>query len=272
MNDFPFITVLTLTPAVGAVLLLFLRRDQARLARGVAVGFAGLALLEAVLLWFRFDPLSPELQWAEKHQWIEILGVQYFVGLDGLGLLMVLLSALVVPFALLTPSAPETRTPGFYSLVLGLQTGLFGSFTALNFFHWFIFWELGLIPAYFLIKLWGGNRRREAATQFFVYTMVGSVTLLLAFLALQMATGTFDFLVLAKMSQSGQLKAAVVASFSQTGMSAERLLLCLFLGAFLGFAVKVPLIPFHSWLPDAYAEAPTSITMILTGVMSKMGV
>ena len=272
MNNFPIITILTLTPAVGAILLLFLRRNQARLARSLAVGFAGLALVEAVILWLRFDPISSALQLSEKHQWISTLGVDYFVGVDGLGLLMVLLSALVVPMALLTPSAPDTRTPGFYSLVLSLQTGLFGSFTALNFFHWFIFWELGLIPAYFLIKLWGGNRRREAATQFFVYTMAGSVTLLLTFLALQMATGTFDFVVLADMAHKGQLKTAVAAGFSQHGISAETLLMVLFLGAFLGFAVKVPLIPFHTWLPSAYAEAPTSVTMILTGVMSKMGV
>jgi NADH-quinone oxidoreductase subunit M len=153
-----------------------------------------------------------------------------------------------------------------------LQAGLFGTFTALNFFHWFIFWELILVPAFFLIRLWGGPQRSAAATQFFIYTLAGSVTLLLAFLALYQAHGTFDFLRLAELGRSGELTGQLAERLGWAGWTGERLGLLLFMGVFLGFAVKVPLMPFHTWLPMAYTEAPTTVTMLLTGLMSKMGV
>jgi NADH-quinone oxidoreductase subunit M len=148
--------------------------------------------------------------------------------------------------------------------VLLLEAGLFGSFTALNFFHWFLFWELSLIPAFFLIKLWGGARRGPAATQFFVYTMAGSVALLLAFLAVFLSTGSMDFIRLAAMASTGALEAAVTAHLGPV-------MIWLAIGVLAGFAVKVPLAPFHTWLPAAYAEAPSPVTMLLTGAMSKMG-
>jgi len=156
--------------------------------------------------------------------------------------------------------------PGLYfGLVLGLESGLFGSFTALNFFHWFLFWELSLIPAFFLIKLWGGPGRGPASTQFFVYTMAGSVALLLSFLALFLATGTMDFARLTEMAANGWLTQAVTLHLGAV-------MPCLAIGVLAGFAVKVPLMPFHTWLPAAYAEAPSPVTMLLTGAMSKMGV
>jgi NADH-quinone oxidoreductase subunit M len=149
-----------------------------------------------------------------------------------------------------------------------LQAGLFGTFTALNFFHWFLFWELVLIPAFFLIKLWGGPKRGPAATQFFIYTMVGSVTLLLSFLAIRLATGSFDFIELADMAKRGEITARLGDAIGWK----SHIGLLVFFGVFLGFAVKVPVVPFHTWLPSAYAEAPGPVTMLLTGVMSKMGV
>ena len=151
---------------------------------------------------------------------------------------------------------------------------MFGTFTALNFFHWFIFWELSLIPAFFLIKLWGGPKRTAAAIQFFIYTMVGSITLLLAFLALYKATGTFDFIRLSELARTGELTSAlsVKLGWYDAFPTKESLSLVIFAMAFLGFAVKVPLIPFHTWLPLTYAEAPSPVTMLLTGLMSKMGV
>ena len=185
---------------------------------------------------------------------------------------MVLLSAIVVPMAMLASWKIEERVPLYFALVLFLQAGLFGTFTALNFFHWFIFWELSLIPAFFLIRLWGGPLRTSAATQFFVYTMAGSVTLLLAFLAIFLATGKFDFTELAEMGRNGTLISALSDQLGWRDLTSKRLALVIFAGAFLGFAVKVPLIPFHTWLPSAYAEAPTGTTMLLTGLMSKMGV
>jgi NADH-quinone oxidoreductase subunit M len=145
--------------------------------------------------------------------------------------------------------------------VLFLESGLFGTFTAQNFIHWFLFWELSLIPAFFLIRMWGGPKRTSAAFQFFLYTMAGSVAMLAAFLALYAATGAFDFAQLAEAAHRGGLFA-----------DHKTLAAAVFLGVFLGLAVKVPLVPFHTWLPAAYAEAPTGTAMLLTGAMSKMGV
>jgi NADH-quinone oxidoreductase subunit M len=158
------------------------------------------------------------------------------------------------------------RQPGLYfGLVLTLEAGLFGSFTALNFFHWFLFWELSLIPAFFLIKLWGGAKRGPAATQFFIYTMAGSAALLVAFLAVFVSTGSMDFGHLTLLASTGELEQMVTAHLGPVTM-------WLAIGVLAGFAVKVPMFPFHTWLPAAYAEAPSPVTMLLTGAMSKMGV
>jgi NADH-quinone oxidoreductase subunit M len=277
MNAAPFITILTLLPLIGAAVVIGLGPEQKKLARGLSLAFSFAALALTLFLWSRFNPGSGELQFEEQHEWIPSLGIQYHVGADGLSLLMVMLAAIVVPMAMLASWRIEERVPIYFALVLFMQAGLFGTFTALNFFHWFIFWELSLIPAFFLIKLWGGPLRSSAATQFFVYTMAGSVALLLAFLAIFVATGKFDFIELAEIGRSGTLASAFSVNLGwhhlfQTKESEAILALVIFAGAFLGFAVKVPLIPFHTWLPSAYAEAPTGTTMLLTGVMSKMGV
>jgi len=271
MNEFPLLTILTLTPLLGAALVVGLDAAQARLARKLALGFSLLSLVQAALLWTSFDSATAQLQFVERHVWIPTLGVEYFLGVDGIGLLMVLLSALLVPMALLASWSTSDRPQIYFALILLLQTGLFGAFTALNFFHWFLFWELSLIPAFFLIKLWGGAKRSPAATQFFIYTMVGSVTMLLSFLAIFLATGTFDFLRLAELAHSGQLATALSIKLGWYGLGADQLARVIFFGVFLGFAVKVPLMPFHTWLPAAYAEAPTGTAMLLTGVMSKLG-
>jgi NADH-quinone oxidoreductase subunit M len=272
MSGFPLLSFLTLVPLVGAALLLGLDAHANQLARRVALGFSFVSLALALLLWGQFNAASGNMQFEEQHKWIPTLAVEYHVAVDGLGLLMVLLSAIIVPMAMLASWKIQRRVPLYFSLVLFLQSGLFGTFTALNFFHWFLFWELSLIPAFFLIKLWGGPQRTAAATQFFVYTMVGSVALLLAFLAIFLATHVFDFTELAKLGRDGTLVPALADKLGWHELTARRLALVIFGGAFLGFAVKVPLIPFHTWLPSAYAEAPTGTTMLLTGVMSKMGV
>jgi NADH-quinone oxidoreductase subunit M len=293
--NLPWLTILILVPLFGGIVVAGLGAEQRRLVRGLALAFSCVGLIGALCLWTHFDAAAGGLQFVERHEWVKSLGIQYFLGVDGLGLLMVMLTAVVTPLALLasgglfnnalTPALSHpmgegggrtgernARTPGnapvYYALVLWLQAGLFGTFTALNFFHWFLFWELSLIPAFFLIKLWGGSKRGPAATQFFIYTMVGSVTLLLSFLALRLATGSFDFIELAEMAKRGEITVKLGEAIgwkSQIG-------LLVFFGAFLGFAVKVPMLPFHTWLPSAYAEAPGPVTMLLTGVMSKMGV
>jgi NADH-quinone oxidoreductase subunit M len=263
MNELPVISILTLIPIIGGAALLLMRGNDAKSARTVALVFSALALFGALWLWTQFDLGLGELQFVERHDWIPVMGIQYFVGVDGLGLLTVLLASLVVPFAMMV-SRPAENPRLFFALLLFLQAGLFGTFTALSFFHWFIFWELSLIPAFFLIKLWGGPRRTAAAFQFFVYTMVGSVPMLLGFLALYSAAGTFDFIQLAELAASGELAGALGAG---SGWA-----LLVFVCVAFGFAVKIPIFPFHTWLPAAYAEAPTGVSMVLTGVMSKMGV
>ena len=271
MITFPWITTLTMVPVVGAIVLLALGSRDKVLVRWVAVAFSLIALSLTLVLWHKFNTVADGYQFQELHPWIPSLNAEYRVGIDGLGLLMLLLTSIVVPIGILASWQIQQRVPLYFSLILILQACMFGTFTALNFFHWFIFWELGLIPAYFLIKLWGGTKSAKAAMQFLVYTMVGSIAMLMSFLAIYLATKTFDFTDLAHLAQNGQLMPSVVANLGWHLFTPAHTAMVIFLGAFLGFAVKVPLIPFHTWLPSAYSEAPTGTTIILTGAMSKMG-
>lgn len=259
----PVLTLLTAIPAVAAVVAL-LAGKRAGVARGVALlsAFASLAL--AVWIWFGIG-YDGQMKFVERAPWVPMLGIEYHLGVDGLGALMLLLAAIVTLMSI-AASRKITSRPGLYfALILLLESGLFGTFTALNFFHWFLFWELSLIPAFFLIKLWGSEGCGPAATQFFVYTMVGSVALLLAFLALNLATGSMDFEALSRLAATGELATAIQSHLGPIS-------LWLALAVLLGFAVKVPLMPFHTWLPATYSKAPTPVTMLLTGAMSKMGV
>jgi NADH-quinone oxidoreductase subunit M len=271
MSHFPILTVLTLVPLLGGLAVMGCGRLPRAPVRPLALALSFLVLALTLLLWGRFDAASGLLQFEESADWIPTLGVHYHLGVDGLSLLMVLLTGIVVPMAMLASWPIRERAPLYFGLVLLLQAGLMGTFTALNFFHWFLFWELSLVPAFFLIKLWGGPGRSAAATQFFIYTMVGSVAMLLAFLAIFLSTHRFDFTDLAGLGRNGTLVSALSDQLGWRDLTTKRLALVIFSGVFLGFAVKVPLIPFHTWLPDAYAEAPTGTTMLLTGLMSKMG-
>ncbi len=272
MNPFASLTALTLIPLLGGIMVVGVPGERRELARRLGLGFSLLALAVAVGLALQFDRASGALQFVERHAWVPALGAEYFVGVDGMGLVLLLLAAFLVPMAMLVAWRVEEKVPLYFALVLWLEAGLFGAFTALNFFHWFLYWELSLIPAFFLIRFWGGPDRAAAATQFFVYTMVGSVALLLAFLALFLATGQFDFVKLAELGQHHRLPAYLNVRVGWYALPAETLAQLVFFGAFLGFAVKVPVLPFHTWLPAAYAEAPTGTTMLLTGALSKMGV
>jgi len=272
MNSFPWLTILTFVPLVGALAVLALGGRNKAVVRWTALAFSAVSLLITLVLWHSFNSAADGFQFQELHAWIPSLNVSYRVGIDGLGLLVLLLTSIVVPIGMLASWQIEERVPLYFALVLMLQTCLVGTFTALNFFHWFIFWELALIPAFFLVRLWGGSGSAKAAMQFLVYTMVGSVAMLLSFLAIFLTTKTFDFTELATMGQNGTLMPAVVAKLGWHLMSPEHVALIIFFGAFLGFAVKVPLFPFHTWLPSTYAEAPSGTTILLTGAMSKMGV
>ncbi len=245
------ITALILIPLGGAFFVTAARPNH---ARGIALGFNAFTAILALILWRNFDATAAGLQLIERHAWIPAIGAEYLVGVDGLSLLLVLLTSLIVPFSLLAQRSGR----GFCALMLIMQSALYGTFTAQNFILWFLFYEMSLVPAFLLIKIWGGENRDRAATKFFVYTFLGSVAMLLSFLGIYFAKGTFDFTALANLGKSGLL----------TG----RVAWLAFAGIFLGLAVKVPLFPFHTWLPDAYETAPTGVAMVLTGVLSKMGV
>ena len=254
------------TPWIGALLGFVLRRRLSPQAgRLLPVAFSLSTLALGLVALTRFDPAVTGLQLVEKCSWIRALNVHYHVGLDGLSLVLVLLTGLLAPLALFGTTR-TVRCPAIHgALFLLLQGSALGVFLALDFFPWFIFWELSLAPAFFLIKLWGGPGASRAAYQFVIYTIGGSAFMLLGFAALYAATGTFDFTELAALARAG-LIAERLATFGGFWPQA------VFLGVLLGLAVKVPLFPFHAWLPPAYAEAPTGTSMFLTGVMSKMGV
>jgi NADH-quinone oxidoreductase subunit M len=241
------ITALILIPLAGALFVSAARPNQ---TRGIALGFNAFTAILALILWRGFDATAAGLQLTERHAWIPAIGAEYLVGVDGLSLLLVLLTSLIVPFAFLAQRSGR----GFCALMLIMQSALYGTFTAQNFVLWFLFYEMSLVPAFLLIKIWGGENRDYAATKFFVYTFLGSIAMLLSFLGIYFAKGTFDFGTLAVLGKSGLL----------TG----KLAWLAFAGIFLGLAVKVPLFPFHTWLPDAYETAPTGVSMVLTGVLA----
>jgi NADH-quinone oxidoreductase subunit M len=263
MNGFPILTLLTVLPLVGAAIALL----SGRHARAVALATTICSLALALLVWTEWSKFAVFGGYGliEQHAWAPSLGIEYHLGVDGLGALMLVLSAIVTLMSVDAAHRVHHQPGLYFGLVLVLEAGLFGSFTALNFFHWFLFWELSLIPAFFLIKLWGGTRRGPAATQFFIYTMAGSAALLVAFLAVFVATGSMDFPHLTLLASTGELEQMITAHLGPVT-------LWLAIGVLAGFAVKVPMVPFHTWLPAAYAEAPSPVTMLLTGAMSKMGV
>ena len=244
------ITIMTLAPLVAAILILIMSEQRARVLAliGALVSF----VLTSWMLLFEFgsDELTPK-----PMPWIEDIHIYYHVGLDGTNALVLFLAALIAPIVVCISWGHSDR-PKTYFALLSLQfTGLFGTFTALNFFHWFIYWELALVPAFFLIKLFGkGEERHKAAINFFLFTVLGSVAMLLGFLFLYMKTKSFNFIELPE-----EVKNIEVSSW-------------IFFAILAGLWVKVPLVPLHIWQAPTYATAPTPVTILLTGVMSKMGV
>ena len=272
MNKLPLLSLVIFTPWLGAALLAVLRRASLATNRALTLLFSLSTLALSLVLLGSFDPARTSMQFVELHPWISALNVHYYLGLDGLSLVLVLLTGIITPVALLASWKLKSSPRLFGALFLTLQGAALGVFLALDFFHWFVFWELSLVPAFFLIKLWGGPGATRAAYQFVIYTIGGSAFMLLGFAAIYAATGTLD-------AATGTLDFVQLAQLGADGTLAQKLSglggvwpTAVFLGVLLGLAVKVPLWPFHTWLPPAYAEAPTGASMFLTGVMSKMGV
>ena len=264
------LTFLTLTPLVGAALIAAVPARHTGYIRALGFGFMLSALLSALVLVFSYDRAAGGIQFHERHEWIQQLGIQYFLGVDGLSVMLILLTAIITPFALMASGVGISKLN--VVMMLLLEAALIGTFTALNFIHWFLFYELSLVPAFFMVRSGGGKPAAVAAFRFFVYTLLGGLAMLVAFLAIQLATGTFDLVKLADFGRAGALDWLLVARFGSLGFGPDGICLLVFAGIFLGLAVKVPVVPFHTWLPDAYAEAPSPVSMLLSGLMSKMGV
>jgi len=255
-----YLSLVLFTPLIGAIVILLVPKQNEDAIRWIAnvVAFVGFAI--SVPLWFWYNPQNPEFQLVERLPWIPSIGAEYFLGVDGFSTLLILLTTLMGFIAVLSSwTAITERLKEYYIFLLVLQTGMLGAFMALDFLLFFLFWEVMLVPMYFLIGIWGSANRLYSAIKFFLYTLVGSVVMLLGILALyfysQSVTGVYSFDVtqLHKLSIPYNLQWWV------------------FLAFFLGFSIKVPMFPFHTWLPDAHTDAPTAGSVILAAVLLKMG-
>jgi len=253
------LSVILWLPVAGAAALLCVPRDRLAALRGVALATALADLAAACWAGAALDRArAGTLQFVERATWIPSIGISYHLGVDGLSLPLVILTALLVALCVIYSWRVETRVKEYMIVLLLLESGMIGVFVALDLFLFYVFWEVSLIPMYFLIAIWGGPRRGYAATKFFLYTLTASLAMLLSILVvyLHSTPRTFDLpALIGQRPLAGDLPLAALA----------------FWGFFLGFAVKIPLVPFHTWLPDAYAEAPTAGSVLLAGVMSKLG-
>ncbi|HVD76852.1 MAG TPA: NADH-quinone oxidoreductase subunit M [Vicinamibacteria bacterium] len=255
MSGRHILTALIVLPLVGAVVVALIPREAVRLQKLVALGFTTAAFVVSIFMLRGFAP-RPGMQFEVSRAWIPAYGISYHLGVDGLSVWLVILTTFLTPIALLGSwSSIHDRVRGFNVFMLLLEAGMVGVFVALDLFLFYIFWEAMLIPMYFLIGIWGHERRIYAAIKFFLYTFAGSALMLVGFIVLYRATGlhSFDLSQLVRQPVSPELQMWLFAAFA------------------LAFAIKVPMFPFHTWLPDAHVEAPTAGSVILAGVLLKMG-
>lgn len=253
------LTLIVFIPLLAALTLLFVNRENARTIRNVSVGAAGLSLIIALILLFKFDPIDPDMQFTETLAWVPMFHINYQIGVDGISLWLVVLTAFISLIAVCFSLDRKESFRNFMALLLALEAGTLGVFVALDMILFYVFWELMLVPTYFLIGIWGEGRRVYATTKFVLYTLVGSLLMLLAIIWLSFihfeATHEFTFdvqtLVHMKIDPDTQV--------------------WLFLFFFTAFAIKIPIFPLHSWLPHAYVSSPIPVLLILTGAMSKAG-
>jgi NADH-quinone oxidoreductase subunit M len=262
---FPLLSVLIFLPLLGALALLLLparsapavdgtRADNnAGPARAIGLAVSGVSFLLALVLWSGFDPHQTGFQFQDRADWVPGFGISYHVGLDGISLLFVVLTTLVTPLAMLAAGSVTTRVRDYVVAILALETTLLGLFSSLDFVLFYVFYEATLLPGSLMVGIWGGPKRVHASIKFFLFTFGGSLFMLLALLAMWHVAGTTDIPVLLRTR---------FAPVLQNWM---------FLGLVLAFGVKLPVFPLHAWLPDAYTEAPSSATAMLSGVLSKAG-
>jgi NADH-quinone oxidoreductase subunit M len=295
-DGIPWLTLLVLAPLAGIALigLAWLLKFNEQTVKAGVLAWTGVPLLLAGMVWARFDPLAVAsgqgaVQLVERVPWIQAIRVDYFLGVDGLSLPLVILTAVMTPLAVIASWGVRERLHAHLALLLLLEAAMLGYFVALDFFFFFIFWEFSLVPAFFLIQGWGREQRRYAAFKFFVYTMAGSLGMLLLFQVIylamrQVGMPTFDLIALGRLGQGlpvagveGTLRDILFAYLEQIGVTNALGRYPLLYSSiamwaiFIAFAIKLAVWPFHTWLPDAYAEGPTAASILLSAVMSKMG-
>ena len=270
------LTLILFTPTILGILILLLPSDEVNLTRWVAFLGSLIPFALSLVLWFNFDPALPGFQFQEHYIWYQAINASYHIGVDGISLTMILLTTLLTPLAILASYPIKDRVKTYMFFFLTLETGMLGVFMSLDLLLFFVFWEIGLIPMYFLInqwgsekgerEIWGGRKvqaRAYASFKFIIYTMAGSLGLLLAIQLLGLVAGTFDMPVL--FERIGTLEGTLM------GVPVSTVKAVAFWAFVIAFAIKVPVWPFHTWLPDAHTEAPTAGSMILAGVLLKLG-
>jgi len=268
-TGFSLVTLVLLLPLVGFFLILiFQKEEQAETIKWTALVTSIVTFVASLLLWASFDNTQAGLQFVTKWDWLPQYNISFYVGVDGLSLLMIILTTFIMPLSILSSFRIHVlhergRIKLYFLFMLLLEFAMLGVFFAQDLFVFYIFWEISLVPMYFLIGIWGAENRVYAAVKFFLYTMAGSILMLLAILYVGSAAHTFSVPDIIAAVQSGALKLPFDGLFSTQGL--------LFLGFLIAFAIKVPIWPLHSWLPDAHVQAPTAGSVILAGVMLKLG-
>ncbi|PKN93468.1 MAG: hypothetical protein CVU44_08945 [Chloroflexi bacterium HGW-Chloroflexi-6] len=258
------LTTILFFPVLAGLAILFIPNDQAKAIRWTAFLASLVPLGLSVWLWMSFNSTAPGFQFEEQYTWYTAINSTFHLGVDGLSLSMVLLTTILTPLALLASFSISDKVKAYMILFLLLETGMLGVFMALDLLIFFVFWEIGLVPMYFLINQWGSANRNYASLKFFIYTMAGSLGLLLAIQMLGVLFGTYDIVALAE-------RWTTMEATTLLGLSTGTVKAVAFWAFVVAFAIKVPVWPFHTWLPDAHTEAPTAGSMILAGVLLKLG-
>ena len=261
--DTHLLSLILFIPAVAALIMLFLPKDENKLFRWFALGASLIPLALSLYAWFNFRTIQPGYQFEEIYPWYTSIGSSLHLGVDGLSLPMVLLTTFLTPLALLASFGINDKVKAYMMLFLFLETGMLGVFMSIDLLVFFVFWEIGLVPMYFLINQWGSANRNYASLKFMIYTMGGSLGLLLAVQLLGVLFKTYDLQVIVAnwTAYTGTVAGIPIGTVKTVA----------FWAFVIAFAVKVPLWPFHTWLPDAHTEAPTAGSMILAGVLLKLG-
>lgn len=265
------LNIICYLPLAGAVMLLFINKENVKAIKTLATTVAAIDFIVSLPLWFLYKPDGAEFQFVTKVDWIPSIGVQYFFGVDGFSVLLILLTTLLGLISIYSSfTAITNREKEYYVFLLLLQVGMLGVFCSLDFVLFYVFWEIMLVPMYFLIGVWGGPQKLYAAIKFFLYTLVGSVLMLVGILALYFYNSTgLEAIGLHGLGNAATF--AVPSLYAIAPHIPASLQFWIFLAFFVGFAIKVPMFPFHTWLPDAHVQAPTAGSVILAGVLLKMG-